>query len=256
MEYPPITRHSWNTPPSKINGFYIKEMGVLADASLIFPNKSKFANFDDRDNGILLEKVSEHKYKWNQNLPIPIPYYTNIEGEFNELWNGREENRGVLEMPLTIDDFTAYGFAESDKEIISALPNGGLVSTYLHPKGNLKLTKKLITYLRNNYNLVFISAIDYLKLYMSYYPRPVLYDQKTQKNYWAYLGSNEVTPITETENVVYNKETNSLDINLHNPPPYIAIRGNKEIILDKCYLHIKTLNYDTEIYQYCNQREF
>ena len=43
LEYPEITRYGWNTPPRGLNRFYVNQMGVIADASMIYPNNTNIA---------------------------------------------------------------------------------------------------------------------------------------------------------------------------------------------------------------------
>ena len=40
-------------------------------------------------------------------------------------------------MHLTINNIVAYGFDKNDETLIDKLPNGALVSTYIHPGKDL-----------------------------------------------------------------------------------------------------------------------
>ena len=117
------------------------------------------------DYGKILNQVRKYHYKWPEEVSLPIPYYTDIKGEINTVWNGKESHKGLLEIPLTIDNI-AYGFDETDKKIIDKLPNGALVSTYIHPGQDLREIKEVISYIENNYTISFISAKGYLDLYL------------------------------------------------------------------------------------------
>ena len=167
LEYPEITRHGWNTPPRGLNRFYVNQMGVIADASMIYPNVNKYGSDNaENDYGVILNQVRKFNYNWPDKISLPLPYYTNINGDIDTVWNGKEGNRGLLEIPLTIDNIGTYGFDETDKKIIDRLPNGALVSTYIHPGQDLRKIKEVISYIENNYTLLFISAKDYLDLYL------------------------------------------------------------------------------------------
>ena len=167
LEYPKITRHGWNTPPRGLNRFYVTQMGVIADASMIYPNVNKHGSDNaENDYGVILNQVRKYHYKWPAKVSLPIPYYTDIKGEINTVWDGKEGHKGLLEMPLTIDNIVAYGFDMSAKKIIDRLPNGALVSTYIHPGQDLREIKEVISYIENNYTISFISAKGYLDLYL------------------------------------------------------------------------------------------
>lgn len=167
LEYPKITRHGWNTPPRGLSRFYITQMGVIADATMIYPNVNKYGSDNaENDYGVILNQVRKFNYNWPDKISLPLPYYTNINEDIDSVWDGIENHKGLLEMPLTVDNIVGYGFDETDKKIIDRLPNGALVSTYIHPGQDLRKIKEVISYIENNYTLSFISAKDYLDLYL------------------------------------------------------------------------------------------
>jgi hypothetical protein len=252
MKYPEITRHGWNSPPRGLNRFYLTKMGVIADASLIYPNYSKYRkNNDKRDLGVILNQVAKFSYKWPNKVSLPLPYYTNINKEINSLWDGKEEHRGILEMPLTVDNIGAYGFDENDRKIIDKLPNGALVSTYIHPNQDLRKLKGILTYIEENYTISFVTAKDYLKMYLKYNPRPVLIDLYKEEIYWAYLDlhNDNIIPITKTDIIKIDNE--NINTNSVNFPPYLGIIGEKynEMELEKIYEFIGVVDGNINLYK-------
>jgi hypothetical protein len=246
--YPTITRHTWNIPPYGLNRFYLCKLGVLADASLIYPNKNK----DTQPEGFILRSVKEYSYKFPDRPSIPLPYYTNINGEINTPWDGKEENRGLLELPLTIDNINAFPFDDIDKAVIDSLPNGALVSTYIHPQEDLRKLRKLINYLQTKYDLHFVSAREYLKIYKKHFPRPVYIDVELKQSYWAYLDTNSITPIRQSELIKIDSTSGDIVFKTNVPPPYLAIKGNDEdeINIDTRYKFEKNLGEEIKLYQY------
>lgn len=250
MKYPEITRHGWNCPPRGLNKFYLTKMGVIADASIIYQNVNKYTNIDREGLGVLLNQVSKFSYKWPEEILLPLPYYTNIDDEINTLWDGKEEYRGVLEMPLTVDNICTYGFDENDRRVIDRLPNGALVSTYIHPGQGLSKLNGILTYIDENYNILFTTARDYLEMYLKYYPRPVLIDLPSKKAYWAYLEDNNITPISEND--IIKVDNGTININSRNFPPYLGIIGKKYNLmeLEKIYEFIGIINNNINLYKF------
>ncbi|MHA1395771.1 MAG: hypothetical protein ACTSRZ_19900 [Promethearchaeota archaeon] len=250
LKYPEITRHGWNIPPKGLNEFYLTEMGVLADASFIYPNFEKSKKQHSKKNsGEILNKVVKYSYIWPAELSMPLPYYTNLNNDFNILWDKEEAHRGILEMPLTFRNICAYGFKDSDKKIIDLLPNGALISTYVHPAQDLRNLRKILSYIKKNYIISFINAREYLKIYLKYYPRPVLIDLSAKRAYWALLKENTITTITETNLIKFNN--NIIHIDSVNDPPFLAIRGKKSnvIKLRKKYKLIGRIGRNIDLYK-------
>ena len=247
-KYPEITRHGWNKPPRELNRFYITQMGVIADASFIYININKYRKIDIKDSGILLNQVKKYSYKWPSKIVLPLPFYTNINKEINSVWDCKEEHRGLLQIPLTFDNICAYGFDEYDRKIIDKLPNGALVSTYIHPAHDLYKLKEILTYIKENYTMSFITSIDYLKLYLKYNPRPILIDLNAKKTYWAYLEDNNIIPISECDIIEIDK--GNILIHSINLPPYLGIIGGKYNLMEKekIYKFIGTIDGNINLY--------
>lgn len=231
LTYPPVIRHGFNIPPRKLNGFYLSQMGVLADSSFIFPDGLRLKDNNsasvvaegtyETDDRLILKQLGKYSYNWPEKLPLPLPYYSDLRGELNTLYEGVEAHRGLLEMPLTFGNICANGLYEPNYEIIDYLPGGALVSTYIHPGDNLYYLNQVISYLQEKYDLTFISALDYLKIYLNYFPRPILVDAKRQKIFWAYLEDSRLMPIIESDSIVL--ENDNLIIRNLNLPPYIGL---------------------------------
>jgi hypothetical protein len=187
LNYPRVTRHGWNLPPAKLNEFYLKEMNVLADASAIYGSNNSY--FPENS-------LARRTIRWRDTV---LPYYTDIHDDFNSLWDGQEENRGILEIPLAFDNIVAYGFSDADRQLVGTLPNGALISTYIHPANSIKSLKSLLDFLKKNFEVRFVSVAEYLDIYMSYFPRPVLINLDTGKSYWSLQENGELRTICETE---------------------------------------------------------
>jgi Ca2+/Na+ antiporter len=214
LSYPRITRHGWNIPLNGIMEFYMKEMGVLADATAIDGLEITF----NKHNAYV-------KTKWPN---ASLPYYASITKGFETAYNSKEEDRGVLEIPLNFsaDEYSQKGFLEKHKKNIDALPNGALVSTFCHPYFPLKKYKPLISFLRKNYDVDFVNADAYLKLYMKHYPRPVLIDIDDMAAYWAYYDGKELKKICPAEcvNISSDKAKKyTININTYSPLPMLEI---------------------------------
>jgi len=211
--YPCITRHGWNLPPANLNEFYLKEMNVLADASAIRAKRNYY---------FLKHNIAKRSIEWRDS---PLPYYTNINEDLNSLWDGKEENRGLLEIPLTFDNINAYGFSDKDKQLINDLPNGALVSTYLHPSHSVIELEPVIKYLKKNFDVKFLSVYDYLKIYMNYFPRPVIVDLDKQKSYWGYLENFILFRIFKTEqlDILASMDRFQINVKTSDTIPYLGL---------------------------------
>ena len=234
LPFPHILRFGFNIPPRGLSHFYLAQMGVLADASLVFP-KGVVSRFrDDRqsenrsiiyeqDKRVILQQLGQYSYPWPTSVKLPLPFYTDIRGEVNEPFDGEEINRGILEMPLTFENICDSDAYEVNYGIIDRLPSGALVSTYIHPGDDLRCLKDVIMYLQDNHDLTFISALDYLKTYMSHAPRPVLVDLKQKKAFWAYFDGRQLIPISESDSLIAKSE--ELMLQIENLPPYLGLIG-------------------------------
>lgn len=237
LPFPHIIRFGFNIPPRGLNKFFLTQMGILADASFIFPKgiKTRLGEkekpgigmtipIDEEEEREILSQLGQYSYSWPSSIGLPLPYYTAISGELNSPFIGDETNRGILEMPLTFKNVWGSDIHEANRGIIDRLPSGALVSTYIHPRDDLRSLKDFIFYLRNNCALSFISASDYLKVYLSYRPRPVLIDSKREKAFWAYLDGNQLIPISESHSFVV--KSNELISQTKGSPPYIGLIGD------------------------------
>ena len=148
LPYPRITRHGWNVPLKGLTEFYMKEMGVLADATVIYNTKFEF----DKHNVIAKIKGPN----------APSPYYSSISKGCEFEYNGLEIDRGILELPLIFDvsEYDPFGFIKKIEKDIETLPNGALVSTYCHPKDSLKKYIPLISFLKKNMTLSLFQRIN------------------------------------------------------------------------------------------------
>ncbi len=237
--FPQIVRYGFNIPPKGLTKFYLAQMGVMADASFIFPDgveprlgeihqSEKGPNIYENDNREILKQLGQYAYRWPSSMLLPLPYYTAIAGELNEPHDGEEINRGILEMPLTFENICENNANKINYGIIDGLPNGALVSTYLHPRDDLRYLKDVIMYIQNNHKLTFISASDYLKIYLSYYPRPVLIDSKQKKAFWAYLDGDRLIPISESDSFIVKND--GLMPRIANLPPYIGLTADTQLL--------------------------
>lgn len=199
FNFPQVVRHGWNLPPADLMEFYMSELGVLADASAI------------SGVGLEIDFLRKHGFSsrtitWKKDYLLP--YYASLEKDYNHMWNGTEEDRGILELPLTYDNLSSIGFREEDKETIKQMPNGALISTYVHPQDDSTEVKRLVLYLKRDYpNTRFVRPDFYVDLYMSYFPRPISID-KHLTPYWGYVKDKIIYPITKTEVIDIVDKTN------------------------------------------------
>jgi hypothetical protein len=212
IEYPLITRHGWNIPPADLNMFYLKEMNVLADASAVKPSKNIYSPPN---------KMAKRTIEWRDTA---LPYYTNINDDLNSVWDGKEETRGLLEIPLTFHDISAFGFSDENMKLLNELPSGTLISTYIHPHESIKKLDPLLSYLKSNYKVKFISAFEYLEIYMRHFPRPLIVDLDTQKSYWAYLDDAGLNKIcgTKAVNLLTLDKKFLIDVKTNIPIPMLG----------------------------------
>jgi len=149
FEFPKIVRHGWNLPWKGSMEFYMK-LGVMADASAVPVGVDSNPHIEDRE------------IKWS----LSQPYYTSLKGDYNIPWDGvNEEDKGLLELPVTLGNISAYGFGEKEKEIIEKIPDGGLVSVYIHPQDDFEPIKEWVRYLKENYDVRFVTALEAIGIY-------------------------------------------------------------------------------------------
>jgi hypothetical protein len=150
LKFPEVIRHGWNLPWEGSIKFY-KEIGVLADASAVPIGVDSNPRIENR------------RINWSGALQ---PYYTSLKGDYNDPWDGvDEQDKGILELPVTLGNISVYGFGEIEKKIIETLPEEGLVSVYIHPQDDFSSIKEWVNYLKNNYDVKFITARDAVKIY-------------------------------------------------------------------------------------------
>jgi len=230
LKFPSIVRHGWNLPPKGIMKFYMSYLGVLADASGV-------SGLQHNDY-LKIYYYYDRSINWGNTA---IPYFASLSGDYNKEWNGDEKDRGILEVPLTFQNFQHIKIDSKVIDKIKSLPNGSLISTYLHPHDDIKSLTGLVNFLKTNYyNVNFVKANTYVELYMKHYPRPILLDSNLNA-FWAFLESGLLKPIRETDLVDINiiekleYEINySLSINTLNEIPIlqIIISESKQIIFD------------------------
>jgi hypothetical protein len=237
-QYPIITRHGMNIPPRGLNEFYTKKMGVLADASFIFSHKGKMPgkevqkNYNTLNSDAYIESMIAQAYTVSDTLEQPNPYYTNINGDFDVPWDYREENRGVIEMPLSNDN-PYYGLSPDSKKLIKNLPNGALISTFIHPGQNLTTLKPFIIYTESCSMIEYVTAEEYLSLYMQNNPRPVIWEPNSGNIIWAYLGNDSVIPISKIKQQIQTFD--QLKQYFFKLPPYIIVNQQMDNIPNYLY---------------------
>ncbi len=238
--FPAVTRHGWNLPPKGVMRFYMSELGVLADASGV----SGIGKNDYLTRYGYYRRVIDWK-------KVPVPYYASLNGGYGELWIGNEEDRGLLEMPLTFNNFQDIEVDSNVIEKIKQLPSGALVSTYLHPYDNPDNFKTLVNFIRNRYrNVKFIRADTYVDVFMKHRPRPIIIDFDLN-TFWAFVENGRLNPIRRTQAIKMSvenisgkavtyrleiftfKEVPILQINILNPKFVIYDNKRLEIEADK-----------------------
>jgi len=199
LNYPAITRHGWNVPPYGLNEFYIRELGVIADASSIRNASTKI---------IYLPEINRN-ITWGVSF---IPYYTFINQDYNSVWDGKnEKERGLLQLPLTFGNISNKGYElKVVKAIIDSVQNGTLISTYIHPLDTLSNLRPILDYLKNNYDMKFVTAKSYLDTFMLYQPRPIIVDIDKQESFWAYYDGKNLKEINISNSVNINKVSKNM----------------------------------------------
>lgn len=147
FSFPKVVRHGWNLPWKGSIEFYMN-LGIIADASALPVGIDSY------------QKILDREMEWR----ISQPYYTSLHGDYNMPWNGKDD-RGLLELPVTLGNISAYGFGEKEKKMIAEVPNGGLISVYIHPPDRFEPIKDWVKYLVENYDVGFINAEDAANIY-------------------------------------------------------------------------------------------
>jgi len=218
FEYPAVIRHGWNIPLPHMMKFYIKNLGVIADCS---PTPTE----EERD-----VRIDDVMILW-KNLS---PYYASLNHGYEVEWDEKdEEDRGLLMLPVTLGNIAVYGFGEEKKKLIEQVPEGGLVSACIHPVDDSKTVVNWVKYLKTNFDVEFITAEEYARVFMRKKPRPILID-KTFKSYWAFKEGSNFYPIREvvqdTVSLQIIKHSHSftefkLTIATESPVPEIFVEG-------------------------------
>jgi len=195
FEYPAIIRHGWNVSLPHMMKFYMKELGVIADWS---PTPTKEEYDACIDNVRIVWKNRE-------------PYYAGLSQGYEVEWDGEdEEDRGLLMLPVTLGDIAVYGFGEREKKLIKEVPDGGLVSAYIHPVDNFKSIINWVNYLKRFFDVRFITAEEYTRIFMKKRPRPMLIDRNFRVH-WTFKENGHFYPIREVD-----RDTVSLEVIGHN----------------------------------------
>lgn len=223
--YPAVIRHGWNLPPARTMEFYMLEMNVLADASAVLTEKERYCSINDRE------------VTWN----ISTPYYASLSKDYNIAWDGGdEEDRGLVELPLTLGNIATYGFGDEEKERIEKAPEDGLVSVYIHPWDDFSQVKEWILYLKTNYDVKFVRADEYVEIYMRKHPRPMVVDKKLNV-YWALQKEGRLYTIRGVDQatvslVVTDKQESSLScvlkVNTEGKVPIIWIDNPRVMLVN------------------------
>lgn len=218
--YPLVVRHGWNLPPQGSGGFYLTEMGVLADASAVTTGGDSRPTLPGRT--LVWQKSN--------------PYYTSLSGDYNESWSGKEEDRGLLEVPVVLGNIAHYGFGDEEKRLIEGLPENALAGVYVHPWDDFGPVREWVLFLKANYKVTFVRADSYVKMLMRNDPRPVLLD-KDLKPRWAVLKEGRLTAIREVDDAqaVSTRLVASdggsfritLTVNTASPLPLLGIGGSR-----------------------------
>jgi hypothetical protein len=226
MPYPQITRHGWTIPPRGLGEFYLLKMGVLADQSLDY-NPFLDKDFYKKDHGEELNKVYDyHVYTWPEGLRFPIPFYTNIDGDINQLWDGKEANRGIIEIPSSHGAYATQVYDERSLKLCDSLPNGALVSCWGHPGRRIENAKPLLDYVEKNFQIKQVNVKEYLDVFMANNPRPIIIDSENKQAFWAFVGNENVEKIVDCNLV--NFETNDYLANFKNDPTTLVLTSNSD----------------------------
>lgn len=226
ISYPVVLRHGWCSPPASSMYFYMKVLGVLADASASPTPEDMKAGKGTR------------KLFWQHTQP----YYANLAGDYDISWKGvDEEDRGMLELPANLGNIAEHGFGSFARERIEQTPDGGLVSTYIHGWEDFTPIKEWVKYLKKYYDVTFVRADWYTQQYMRKYPRPILIDRDF-KAYWALQHDGSLHAMSEADHEIIrikNLGRNDghlnmlMEVNTEQPVPVISIQSPKVVVQDQ-----------------------
>jgi hypothetical protein len=183
QRYSPVVRHGLNTPPASSMEFYLTNMQLLADASATPTPREGNSGRGTR------------RLRWQ----VTQPYYASLSQDYNVIWNGiDEEDRGILELPVNLGNIAQHGFGEFEKQMVEGMPEGGLVSAFMHGWDDFSAIENWVNYLKHNYDVRFVRADEYAKIYMKQNPRPVLIDGRRQPC-WAFKRGDSFHAIREID---------------------------------------------------------
>ncbi|HEY9114388.1 MAG TPA: hypothetical protein VIN10_06780 [Bacteroidales bacterium] len=247
MPYPQITRHGWTVPPRGLGEFYLLEMGVLADQSLEYtPFLEK--DFYQQDHGTELNNVFDyHVYTWPEDLRFPIPFYTNMNGDINQLWDGNEARRGIIEIPSSHGPYATQPYDERSLKLCDSLPNGALVSCWGHPGRRMENAKPLLDYVEKNFQIQLVNVKEYLDVFMANNPRPVIIDTENKQAFWAYVGNGKFEKIVSCDLVSF--ETNDYLANFKNDPPILVLNNNADTTAITSRYHLEKTESNVFIFK-------
>jgi hypothetical protein len=224
-KYPSVLRHGWELPPAESMEFYATEMNVLADASASpTPEGANAANGTRR----LFWRYTE-------------PYYASLSKDYDVVWDGLdEEDRGIIEMPANLGNITDHGLTQFARDRMEQIPEGGLVSVYIHGWDNFTKVKDWVTYLNEYYDVTFVRADDYINTFMKKNPRPVIIDSDFNVS-WALKREGELQRINDIEreivsiNVISNGDDIAealLNVDTEAPVPEIGIVAHSVVSIE------------------------
>ncbi len=220
QRYAPVIRHGFNTPPASSMEFYMDEMQATADASA---TPTPLEGSSGRGS---------RRLHWQDTQP----YYASMVGDYETPWNGlEEEERGILELPVNLGNIAQHGFGDFEKERIKQIPDRGLVSTFMHAWDDFSRIVEWVNYLKEKYDVRFVRADEYAKIFMRQDPRPVLIDRCLTPN-WAFKKKTGLRAIREVDrdavavspqNVRQNPDEIVLRVNTDRPVPEIYLDSFK-----------------------------
>lgn len=218
MDFPPVVRHAWNLPPADSMDDYMQRYGVLADASAV---RGMGTNAYLR----IAFGIHDREIVWSDRV---LPYYASRSQDYNAPWDGQEEDRGLLELPLTFHGAARLAWDRSCEDIVAGLPHGALTAVYIHPGESVETVKQWVTYLNKNVSGVeFVRIDEYMQLFMHHHPRPVHVDAQGTAS-WAFLNDARLIPIRETDQVRVSTgdtpgEPWELDVHTRAPIPVLSL---------------------------------
>lgn len=229
LRYPVVLRHGWSLPPASSMQFYLCEMGALADASGTPTPEDEVA------------KKGTRRLRWTNTQP----YYASLSRDYDVAWDGlNEADRGILELPVNLGNIAEHGFNGFSRERIEQFPEGSLVSAYMHGWDDFSEIRDWVVYLRSRYDVTFLRADQYVKIFMKRHPRPVLI-QRSFKASWVAKVGNRPHAIHEVDSETVSVEVDGMDhgaielvlhVNTELPVPEIYIDFPEVTVLD----HLRT----------------